>query len=192
MVECLPSKQVVAGSSPVSRSKAILTTCLTPRSVASQLARYRLDAGARGYSEATIQHTERSVRAFAAFCGGIGDVALVSADDLRRFIISLKERAPRLRGWRENRLSPTSVNTYVRAVRAFWGWLEQSGALARNPLARVPAPRYPRKVARVDREEQLQTLLRYFAGLEMRWAAWRLSTRFDRRSGLSWHREDRE
>ena len=31
----MPSKQVVAGSSPVSRSRAIMTTCLTPRSVHS-------------------------------------------------------------------------------------------------------------------------------------------------------------
>jgi hypothetical protein len=54
VVECLPSKQVVAGSSPVSRSKPILATCLTTKSVTVQLARYRLDARARGLSDATI------------------------------------------------------------------------------------------------------------------------------------------
>jgi hypothetical protein len=59
VVECLPSKQVVAGSSPVSRSKPLLTICLTSNSIARQLARYRLDARARGYGEATIRHTER-------------------------------------------------------------------------------------------------------------------------------------
>jgi hypothetical protein len=88
VVECLPSKQVVAGSSPVSRSKPLLTTCLTPDSIARQLARYRLDARARGYSEATIRHTESCVRSFDAFCGGISDVNLIEGDDLRRFIVS--------------------------------------------------------------------------------------------------------
>ncbi len=183
MVECLPSKQVVAGSSPVSRSKAILTTCLTPRSADAQFARHRLDA--------TIQHTERSVRAFAAFRSGISGVALAGGDDLRRFIISLKERALPVRGWRASRLSPTSVNTYVRAVRAFWNWLEQTGALGRNPLSRVPAPRHPRKVARVSREEQSQTPLRHVAGREMQGHPGDILPA-GRRSALSWHREDRE
>ena len=57
MVECLPSKQVVAGSSPVSRStKPDATTCLPPKSLPAQLARYRLDARSRGYSKGTITH----------------------------------------------------------------------------------------------------------------------------------------
>jgi hypothetical protein len=70
VVECLPSKQVVAGSNPVSRSKPNLATCLTPRSLPVQLARYRLDARARGYGDATIIHTDRCVRAFGTSCGG--------------------------------------------------------------------------------------------------------------------------
>jgi hypothetical protein len=67
VVECLPSKQVVAGSSPVSRSKPLLTTCLTPNSLPHQLTRYRLDARARGYGEATIRHSESCVRALIPF-----------------------------------------------------------------------------------------------------------------------------
>ncbi len=163
MVECLPSKQVVAGSSPVSRSKPLLATCLTPKSLTVQLARYRLDARARGLSDATITHTDRCVRAFAAFSGGIGDVAAVEGDDLRRFIIGLRDQPARHGRPPGGKLSLVSVNTYVRAVRSFWGWLERSQAIATNPLARVPAPRYPRKVARVYSEEQLQTLRRYVA-----------------------------
>jgi hypothetical protein len=64
VVECLPSKQVVAGSNPVSRSKPNLATCLTPTSLDVQLARYRLDTRAQGYSEITITHTESCVRSF--------------------------------------------------------------------------------------------------------------------------------
>ena len=161
MVECLPSKQVVTGSNPASRSKPNLATCLAPASLDVQLARYRLDARAQGFSEVTVIHTERCVRAFAAFSGGIGDVAAVGADDLRRFIIYLKDRTARHNGRQGKKLSPVSVNTYIRAIRSFWSWLERTQAIAANPFTGVPAPRYPRKVARVYSEEQLKALLRY-------------------------------
>jgi site-specific recombinase XerD len=142
-----------------------LDDLLRPKSVVVQLARFRLDYRARGFSEATIRHTESAVRSFADSCGGISDVSLIEGDDLRRFIIVLKERPPRHNGWRSAKLSPTSVNTYTRAVRGFWSWLEQTRAISHNPLARVPAPRYPRKVARVYTEEQMRALFRHVAGM---------------------------
>jgi site-specific recombinase XerD len=140
-----------------------LTTCLTLTSSERVLARYNLDARARGYSDATISLTETSVRSFAAFLGGNCDVTLVTGDDLRRFILYLRERAARRNGRGAKNLSPFSVNTYVRAVKAFWGWLEKTGAITSNPLARVPAPRCPRRVARVYSEEELKSLLRFMA-----------------------------
>ncbi len=122
MAESLPSKQVVAGSNPVSRSPrltrrlAVQATGLT-----AQLARYRLDACARGYSDDTITHTELCVSFFNAFLGGIDDVARISADDLRRFIVCLRDKNPGSQDSRRGRkLSPTTINTYVRAIRSFW------------------------------------------------------------------------
>ena len=82
MVEYLPSKQVVASSSLVSRSITPKgATCLAPMSLPFQMARYTLDARARGYSERTIAHTELSVRAFATFLGGINVKSCVNLID---------------------------------------------------------------------------------------------------------------
>jgi site-specific recombinase XerD len=97
--------------------------------------------------------------AFAAFLGGIGDVRAVGGDDLRQYINHLKDRPSRGKGRQGRKLSLTSVNTYVRAVRSFWGWLRRTEVIPVNPLADVPAPRYPRRVARVYTEEQLKTVL---------------------------------
>ena len=124
MVECLPSKQSPGNA------------CVGVLSPASR---------AQGFSEVTVIHTERCVRAFAAFSGGIGDVAAVGADDLRRFIIYLKDRTARHNGRQGKKLSPVSVNTYIRAIRSFWSWLERTQAIAANPFTGVPAPRYPGK-----------------------------------------------
>jgi integrase/recombinase XerC len=87
----------------------------------------------------------------------------VEGDDLRRFIIYLKDKTARYNCQKERKLNPVSVNTYIRAVHSFWNWLAKTQAISSNPLARVPAPRYPRKVARVYSEEQLRTVLRCVA-----------------------------
>jgi site-specific recombinase XerD len=85
------------------------------------LARYRLDASARGYSESTIIHTEQCVTVLITFLGAINDVATVSANDLRRFIVALKNKNSRnSNGRNTQKLSQTTVNTYVRAIRSFW------------------------------------------------------------------------
>jgi site-specific recombinase XerD len=160
-VECLLPKQKVASSNLVSRSNPSLAICLPKNSVEQHLARYRLQARARGYSDATINHSENCVREFAAFLGA-SDVTRITGDDLRRFVVSLKER-PSLRGRRGSKLSPVSVNTYVRAVRSFWTWLKETGVVRANPLVEVPAPRFPKKVARVYPEDQIRTLLGYVA-----------------------------
>jgi len=161
VVEYLPSKQVVASSSLVSRSiTPEAATCLTPLSLPFQLARYALDARARGYSEQTIAHTEMSVHSFEAFQGGIGDVSRVAGDDLRHFILYLKNKTD----FDGKKLSPVSVNTYIRAVKSFWSWLEETKAVDSDQLARVPAPRFPRKIPQVFSEEQLKGLLRHAAG----------------------------
>ena len=67
-------------------------TCLTLNSLDHQLARYRFDTRAQGFSKATIIHTERCVRSFAAFCSDIADVTSVGGDDLRRFTKYLKDK----------------------------------------------------------------------------------------------------
>jgi len=61
-----------------------------------------------------------SVGLFEEFLGGIPDVRRITGDDLRRFVGALRNRST----WagcpeRQKRpLSPTTINTYVRAIRA--------------------------------------------------------------------------
>jgi site-specific recombinase XerD len=94
--------------------------------------------------------------------GGIEDVRKISGDDLRRFIVQLQEKTvweglPQNQG---RRLSPTSVNTYVRAIKSFWSWLQREGIIKYNPLASIPCPKAPRKLPKVYSEDQLKSVLR--------------------------------
>jgi len=95
--------------------------------------------------------------------GGIDDVTRITGDDLRRFIVALKgktawENLPQGTG---RSLSLTTINTYVRAIKSFWSWLQEDGTISNNPLANVPAPRIPKRLPKVYSEEELRKLLRF-------------------------------
>jgi len=129
--------------------------------VNSVITKYSLSARAEGHSENTVKHTVNSVNYFATFLGGIDDVSKVTTDDLKRFIVDLRGR----RRWADrsdvqvkDKISGTSINTYVRAIKAFWSWMEQQNIIKSNPLAAVPAPKLPKKLPKIITENELKAL----------------------------------
>jgi len=130
------------------------------------LDRYLLWAQAEGYSPKSISSTMTAVGLFARFMGGISDAGDVEPDDLRRFVADLKNRLswPGCPERRKKPLSPVSINTYVRALRAFWSWLQRDGIIDNNPFAAVRPPKKPRLMPRVYTEEQLRMVLRAVEG----------------------------
>ncbi|MCX6009449.1 MAG: tyrosine-type recombinase/integrase [Chloroflexi bacterium] len=125
--------------------------------------RYVLTAKAEGLSLKTINHTLGAVRYFAKFSGGIEDVRKVTADDLRRFSASLQDK----KRWSErsnvkvqSAISRTSINTYVRAIKAFWSWMQRQGIIKYNPLAEVSAPKIPKRLPKILTEDELRALFR--------------------------------
>jgi site-specific recombinase XerD len=123
----------------------------------SLLNRYALAAKAEGKSLATIEHTTRLVRFFADFLGGIIDVRSVNSNDLRRFALTLQQKdkwSGRAQA-KPQKITGTSVNTYVRGVKTFWRWLEREGIIRKNPLADVPAPKVSKKLPKILTEDEL-------------------------------------
>jgi integrase/recombinase XerD len=104
-----------------------------------------------------------AVRYFAKFSGGIEDVRKVTADDLRRFSASLQDK----KRWSErsnvkvqSAISRTSINTYVRAIKTFWSWMQRQGIIKYNPLAEVSAPKIPKRLPKILTEDELRALFR--------------------------------
>jgi site-specific recombinase XerD len=127
----------------------------------SVITKYSLSARAEGHSEKTVKHTVNSAHYFANFLGGIDDVSKVTADDLKRFIVDLRGR----RRWADrsdvqvkDKISGTSINTYVRAVKAFWAWMEQQNIIKSNQLAAVPAPKLPKRLPKIIDENELKAI----------------------------------
>jgi len=60
---------------------------------------------------------------------------------------------------KDTKLSPHSIASYVRSIRAFWSWLKREGFIDANPMKGVKPPKAPRKIAATLTREQVTQLL---------------------------------
>jgi site-specific recombinase XerD len=126
------------------------------------LPKYVLDAKAQGMTDKSIAHVRLAVKLFAEFLGDIPDVRQVTDDDLRRFVVALQQKTkwvglPQDKG---QKLSGTSINTYVRGVKRYWSWLERKQIIQQNPLRSVVTPKLPNRLPKVLTEEQLEAIFK--------------------------------
>ena len=61
------------------------------------------------------------------------------------------------------RLSPYSIQGHVRAIKAFWGWLERERYILENPLSKFPLPKVSDKPMTILSGEQI---LKLFAHID--------------------------
>jgi site-specific recombinase XerD len=126
---------------------------------------YRLSARSEGKSNNTIAIVEASVRYLERFLMANNlstTVNEIRAEELRQFIVYLKEQ-PRFFNHRftkpqTSHLSGHTVNGYLRALRAFWSWLERENFIEVSPFVRLKIPKAPKKVIPIFTEEQLHRL----------------------------------
>ncbi|MDI6815330.1 MAG: tyrosine-type recombinase/integrase, partial [Dehalococcoidales bacterium] len=83
--------------------------------------------------------------------------------EVREFILYLQER----KRWQENpyvlnhqgKLQPISIQTYIRALRAFFNWLYKEGYTEENRLAKLKPPKAPTKVVEILTQEEINRVL---------------------------------
>jgi integrase/recombinase XerC/integrase/recombinase XerD len=56
-------------------------------------------------------------------------------------------------------LSAISIQGHVRALKAFWSWLNREGYIDRNPLSKYPLPKVPQKIPSVLSPQHVEQLL---------------------------------
>jgi len=124
---------------------------------------YQKFAASENKSKRTIEDTTAAVRQFHKFLGGSADVHEVTAEDLREYIRALQERPrwsthPSIKP-KDTRLSPHSIASYVRSIRAFWSWLKREEFIDENPMERVKPPKAPRRIVATLTRGQISRLL---------------------------------
>jgi site-specific recombinase XerD len=128
------------------------------------LVAYKTYAKAEGKSPKTITWITSSVGYFSDFLGPENqDIADISGNDLRRFIIALQSRpkyanhtyvAPQ-----PYKLSPEAVKTYCRGVKSFFGFLHRNEFIETNPVAKVKLPKVPETIVPTFTEKEVEKLL---------------------------------
>ncbi len=127
------------------------------------LVAYKTYARAEGKSPKTVW-VASSVGYFVDFLGPEQqNINSITGNDLRRFIIALRDK-PKFANYPYNKpqqakLSAQSIETYCRAIRAFFGFLKREGFVENNVMAKVKMPKVPEKVIPTLTEKEIEKLL---------------------------------
>lgn len=104
------------------------------------------------YSENTVAAYERDFRRFLADTGidpEEFDPALITSDDIRKWIVSLSESG----------LSATSVNRMTSSLRSLFHWLRKTGAIKGDPFLRIGFQRTPTRLPAYIPEAKMEEVV---------------------------------
>ncbi len=128
---------------------------------------FELHNRTEGKSQKTVDWYNHTLQRFARFMNDPGKSMLISdigETQVREFILYLQSR----QRWQENphlkhaqgNLAAISVQTYVRAIRAFFNWAYQEGYLPANPLAKLKPPKAPTRVTNILTPAEINSILK--------------------------------
>lgn len=128
------------------------------------LTAYRICAQAEGKSPKTIRWVTSSVGYFSDFLGPDRQhIDGITRHDFRQFVITLQQRPKFLNHpfnqTRQEKISAQSIETYARAIRAFFSYLHREEMIDGNPLEKVKMPRVPKKVVPTFSQKDVELLL---------------------------------
>lgn len=105
----------------------------------------------RGLSDRTLSAYSRDLDRWAGFmeARGIGTPQAVTAADLRDWVISLKKRG----------MAPASIRRAESALRTYYAFLLEEGAVDTDPTERLEAPRLGRRLPDFLGREDVERLL---------------------------------
>jgi site-specific recombinase XerD len=140
------------------------TECL--KSISSLLDTYRIQARTEGKSPNTLRIYTTALSILERFLerrADSTDVTRIGPEEIREFIGYLQNTKafmehpftrPQQKG-----LTGHTINCYLRAVRAFWGWLLAEEFIETNPFDKIVISKPPKKVVTPFSEEQIRALL---------------------------------
>jgi len=140
------------------------TECFT--NLNNLLETYQIQARTEGKSQNTIRIYTTAISILERFLRRKGystDVIGIGPEEIREFISYLQNTKvfmdhPFTRPQKKG-LAGHTINCYLRAIRAFWGWLETEEMIEVNPFDRIKIPKPPKKVIIPFSEDQIRALL---------------------------------
>lgn len=114
----------------------------------------------------TVAWYRKRLAGLIRFFGDL-DLETLTTDDLRRFIVSLQEQETKYLNHRfhkpiRGKLSPSTIQGYVRCIKRLYNWLEEEGQIttAQNVALRLKKPKLPKHPPKEIAESDLMALIR--------------------------------
>ena len=124
---------------------------------------YRTIAGADGKSPKTIEWVCNSSRYFSDFLGDEISLQDITPQDIRRWIVALRQRR-KLAGHpfarSEVGISPTTINNHVRGIKLLISTLVREEITPDHPLTRFRPPKAPKKTIRPLTDSSLKAVFK--------------------------------
>jgi integrase/recombinase XerD len=141
-----------------------INTCTWP--VSDLLEDYRLNLLALNRSPKTITWYMEILKRYFAFLEAhslLLPIDKLGTGELKAYILHLNSASR----WSNHpvvkkvtgKLSAHSVEGHVRAIKAFWGWLERENYIEGNRLAKFPLPKVPVRPVNILSDDQIKVLL---------------------------------
>ena len=150
---------------------------MTDLSFEWQIDEYMVYCRSKQLRERTMSSYEQTLRLFERWCRenmGIDTVDKVTESIVRRYINDLQDRGKyafyvndkakktnypeRRRDYRQP-ISVTTINNYIRNLRAFFNWLDREYLLSRNPMKKVQQLKANRKAKDFISDEDFKKLI---------------------------------
>ncbi|MFC1955835.1 tyrosine-type recombinase/integrase [Chloroflexota bacterium] len=118
-----------------------------------------------GKSPKTISWYSDTLHTFEGFLKRHDSALLRDAgiNEVREFILYLQEKEKRGGNGRScskgSKLSPFTVQGFVRSLKAFYSWLHREGYTEINELARLKLPKTPKKLVETLSQEEIRQIL---------------------------------
>ena len=141
-------------------------TTIPEQSITRILAEYRVSLVASNRSPKTISWYLEILHRFLDFLEGsklLRPVNELGREELKLYVLHLQNcrrwpgRLPNSKD--RGKLSAISIQGHVRAIKAFWSWLNHEGYINENPLSKYPLPKAPQKILNVLSPQHVEELL---------------------------------
>ena len=120
--------------------------------LANAYSEYLIVEETRGNSKNTIEYYKNSLKPFISFVGENKTVSDISVADLRAYYQHLTQ----------NNLSTVSVQSYIRAIRAFITWCYQEDYISQNLCDKFRLPKARQKEVDILTADEVKTLISSF------------------------------
>ena len=142
-----------------------------------QIDEYMINCRSRQLRPKTMNSYEQTLRLFERWCKeqlGIETVDKVTENVVRRYIADLQQRGKysfysndktklinypeRRRDYRQP-VSATTINNYIRNLRAFFNWLDSEYLLQKNPMKKIKQIKVNRKAKEFLTDDDFKKLV---------------------------------